>query len=115
MVTSDRELEPGPHVLTAEFTVEGRSEPPAPGAKGTLRLYIDDVEVGSSPLITQPGYFNPVGDGHVVGRKEGSPVTSSYTPPFPFTGGTLDRVVLDVSGTPYRDHEAEVRGWFMLD
>ena len=114
-VVADRDLAPGPHVLTAEFTAEGRSEPPMPGATGTLRLYVDGDEVGSSPLVTQPGYFNPVGDGHVVGRKNGSPVTASYAPPFPFTGGTIDRVVVDVSGTPYRDHEAEVRGWFLLD
>ncbi|MCA0331718.1 MAG: sulfatase-like hydrolase/transferase [Actinobacteria bacterium] len=114
-VRSDRPVPAGAHVLTAEFTAEGRSAPPAPGTKGTVRLYIDGDEVASSPLVTQPGYFNPVGDGHVVGRKEGSPVTPAYRLPFPFTGGTIDRVVIDVSGTPYRDHEAEVRGWFMLD
>ncbi|WP_187645615.1 hypothetical protein [Streptomyces sp. TRM49041] len=33
--------------------------------------------------------------------------------PFPFTGGTIDKV--DVSGDLYADHEAEVRGWFMND
>jgi arylsulfatase len=114
-VVSDREITPGPHVLTAEFTAEGRSEAPTPGTKGTLRLYLDGDEVGSSPLVTQPGYFNPVGDGHVVGRKDGSPVTTAYAPPFPFTGGRIDRVVIDLSGTPYRDHEAEVRGWFVID
>ncbi len=114
-VTSDREITAGAHVLTVEFTAEGRSEPPMPGTRGTVVLYVDGDEVGRSPLVTQPGYFNAVGDGHCAGRDDGSPVTRRYTAPFPFTGGTLDKVVLDVSGTHHRDHEAEVRGWFMLD
>ena len=44
-----------------------------------------------------------------------SPVTPAYTAPFPFTGGTIDKVVVDVSGDRYVDHEAQVRGWFLLD
>ena len=35
--------------------------------------------------------------------------------PCAFTGGTIDQVVIDVSGDRYVDHEAEVRGWFILD
>jgi arylsulfatase A-like enzyme len=114
-VVSDRELAPGPHVLSAAFTAEAPSAPPKPGTRGTVRLYIDTDEVGTASIVTQPGYFNPVGDGHCAGRDDGSPVTSDYTAPFAFSGGTIDRVVVDLSGTPYRDHEAEVRGWFALD
>ncbi|MFC6239074.1 sulfatase-like hydrolase/transferase [Longivirga aurantiaca] len=114
-VVADRAITPGAHVFTAEFSAEGKSAPPRPGAAGTLRLYVDGEEVGTSPLVTQPGFFNATGDGHCVGRDDGSPVTRAYVAPFRFTGGTIDRVVIDLSGTPYRDHEAEVRGWFMLD
>lgn len=34
---------------------------------------------------------------------------------FPFTGGTIDKVVVDVSGDRYIDHEAQVRAWFAID
>lgn len=56
-----------------------------------------------------------VGDGICVGRDDASPVTPAYTAPFPFTGGVIDKVVVDVSGDRYIDHEAQVRGWFLLD
>jgi hypothetical protein len=38
-----------------------------------------------------------------------------YTAPFRFTGGTIDKVVVDVSGEKYVDPEAQVRGWFVKD
>ncbi|TVT45156.1 sulfatase-like hydrolase/transferase [Amycolatopsis rhizosphaerae] len=115
-VDSDREITPGPHVFAAEFTATGRSEDPEmPGATGTLTLYIDDQPVGDAKITTQPGYFNATGDGICVGRDDGSPVTPDYPVPFRFTGGTIDRVVVDVSGERYVEHEAEVRGWFIID
>ena len=79
VVDSDREVTPGAHVFTAEFTAKGRSADPAmPGATGTLTLYIDDHAVGSSDIVTQPGYFNAVGDGICVGRDDASPVTPDF-------------------------------------
>ncbi|MEH0449691.1 MULTISPECIES: hypothetical protein [unclassified Streptomyces] len=86
-----------------------------PGAAGTLTLYVDDRQVGSEDIVTQPGAFIVVGDGICVGRDDASPVTPDYEGPFPFTGGAIDKVVVDVSGERYVDHEAQVRGWFMLD
>ena len=62
--------------------------------------------------VTQPGYFCAVGDGITVGRDDASPITSDYTAPFRFTGGSIDKVVDDVSGDRYIDHEAQVRAWF---
>jgi arylsulfatase len=115
-VTADRDLAPGAHVVTAEFVVERRSEDPMmAGARGTLTLYVDDDAVGSDQIVTQPGGFCLVGDGLCVGRDDASAVTPAYTAPYRFTGGTIDKVVVDVSGERYVDHEAQVRGWFMLD
>jgi arylsulfatase len=115
-ITADRDLEPGPHLLTAEFVAAGRNEDPAmPGARGTLTLYVDGEVVGSDEIITQPGLFCAVGDGLCVGRDDASAVTPAYTAPYRFTGGTVDKVVVDVSGERYVDHEAQVRGWFLLD
>jgi hypothetical protein len=50
-----------------------------------------------------------------VGRDDASAVTPAYTASFRFTGGTIDKVVIHVSGERFVDHEAEVRGWFIMD
>jgi arylsulfatase len=42
-------------------------------------------------------------------------VTPAYDAPFPFAGGIIDKVVVDVSGERYLDHEAQVRAWFSID
>jgi arylsulfatase len=115
-IVADREVTHGTHVYTAEFTVSGRStDPNMPGFAGTLNLYMDDDQVGTAPIVTQPGAFCLVGDGICVGRDSASPVTPDYTAPFRFTGGTIDKVVVDVSGERFVDHEAQVRAWFMRD
>ena len=115
-VVADRPLASGAHVCTAEFQVEGRSDDPAmPGAVGTLTLYVDDQQVAAERITTQPGYFCLTGDGICVGRDSASAVSPEYQAPFPFTGGSIDRVVVDVSGERYVDHEAQVRAWFSID
>ena len=86
-----------------------------PGAEGTLTLYCDDEAIGSGKIVTQPGYFCLTGDGICAGRDSSSAVTPEYEAPFPFTGGKLDKVVVDLSGEPYIDHEADVRAWFAID
>jgi arylsulfatase len=117
-VTSDREVTAGAHVFTAEFAATGpSSDPSMPGAAGTLTLYMDDQAVGTTDIVTQPGNFCLVGDGLCVGRDSASPVTPDYADrgAFAFTGGVIDRVVVDVSGDRYVDHEAQVRAWFSID
>ena len=115
-VVADHDLAPGQHLCVAEFVATGKSDNPhMPGAKGTVTLYVDSEAVGSGEITTQPGYFCLTGDGISVGRDSGSAVTPAYAAPFPFTGGMIDRVVVDTSGDRYVDHEAQVRGWFLLD
>jgi arylsulfatase len=115
-ICADRDLTPGQHVLAADFAAAGPSTDPAmPGFAGTLTLFVDDVEVGRDDIVTQPGYFCLVGDGICVGRDSASPVTPEYASPFTFRGGVIDKVVVDVSGERYVDHEAQVRGWFAID
>ncbi|MGA7397921.1 MAG: hypothetical protein WBW62_10795, partial [Solirubrobacterales bacterium] len=115
-VVSEVEITPGPHVYTAEFKMEGPSPDPAmPGASGKLTLYVDDQAVGSETIVTQPGYFCLTGDGICVGRDSLSAVTPEYQAPFRFTGGTIDKVVVDLSGEAYIDHESDVRAWFAID
>ncbi|HVM64142.1 MAG TPA: arylsulfatase, partial [Acidimicrobiales bacterium] len=115
-VMSDRDLTPGHHVLTAEFTARGPSTvADMPGTAGTLTLYVGTERVGQGEIVTQPGYFCVTGDGISVGRDSGSAVTPAYEAPFVFAGGTIDKVVMDLTGEPFVDHEARVMGWFMKD
>jgi arylsulfatase len=114
-VTAESELEPGKHLVVAEFTATGKNDDPKmPGAKGTLDLYVDDEKVGSGEIVTQPGYFCVVGDGLCVGRDSASPVTPEYKAPFHFTG-EIEKVIIDVSGDRYPSHEGDVRAWFSID
>jgi arylsulfatase A-like enzyme len=115
-VVGAQPLAPGAHICSAEFVADGPSQNPAmPGAAGTLTLYVDDTAVGSGPIVTQPGYFCLTGDGICVGRDSASAVSPEYQAPFRFTGGTIDKVVVDVSGERYLDHEGAVRAWFSID
>ena len=54
-------------------------------------------------------------EGITVGRDSGSPVTPTYHPPNAFRGGTIERVVVDVSGDEFVDHEKEVVAWLARD
>ncbi|WP_371681429.1 hypothetical protein [Streptomyces sp. NBC_01276] len=56
-----------------------------------------------------PGGFTLAGEGLNVGKDGGDAGTADYpgTAPFTFTGGTLHRVAVDVSGDPYVDLERE--------
>jgi hypothetical protein len=115
-VVADDALTPGSHVLAAEFAATGPStNPDMPGTEGKITLFVDDLQIGQGQIITQPGYFCLTGDGICVGRDSASAVTPEYEAPFPFTGGSIDRVVVDLSGEAYVDHESKVRAWFSID
>jgi arylsulfatase len=113
-VTSDREVTTGKHIFTAEFQKTGDDEQTG-SASGTLTLFIDDEPVAKSEILTQPGMFGLTGDGLCVGRDSASPVSPDYAAPFAFTGGTIDRVVVDVSGDHYIDHEKEILAYLARD
>jgi arylsulfatase len=115
-IVADSDVTAGRHVFTAEFVSAGQNPDPAmPGFTGTLTLYSDETKVGDGKIVTQPGNFCLVGDGICVGRDSASPVSPEYTAPFAFTGGTIDKVVVDVSGEKFVDHEAQVAAWFSKD
>jgi arylsulfatase len=105
IVTSERRIPTGWHVLSAAFVREGDDMP----THGTLTLYVDDEEVGSGEIVTQPGNFSLVGEGLNVGKDPAEPITDDYpgASPFTFTGGTIAEAIVDVSGDPYVDLEKE--------
>jgi arylsulfatase len=92
-------------LLSAAFVKDGDGMP----TTGTLSLFINDEQVGEGRIMTQPGNFSLVGEGLNVGKDPGEPVTADYpgTNPFPFTGGTVAKAIVDVSGEPFIDLEKE--------
>jgi hypothetical protein len=94
-------------VLSANFDKDGEDPPGV--STGILSLYHGDAKVAEGRIKTQPGKFCLAGEGLCVGRDSGEPVTDDYpgTPPWPFTGGTIRRVAVDVSGEPYVELERE--------
>ena len=96
-------------ILSASFDKDGEDPPGV--STGVLSLYYGGKKVGEGRIRTQPGMFSLAGEGLCVGRDSGEAVTSDYTGehPYAFTGGTIKRVVVDVSGDPYVDLEREAQ------
>jgi len=98
-------LAPGPHALGMEFVREGAGEHGE--SVGSCTLYVDDQVVAEGPMRAQIGKFTLCGDGLCVGYDSADTVSRQYTNPFPFTGGKLLGVAVDVSGEQYLDLELE--------
>ena len=96
-------------LLSASFDKDGEDPPHV--STGILSLYHGDKKVGEGRIKTQPGKFMIAGEGLCVGRDSGEPVTDDYPgeAPWPFTGGTIKRVAVDVSGEPFVDLEREAQ------
>jgi arylsulfatase A-like enzyme len=107
-VDATEELPTGDNlILSASFEKHGEESPGT--AIGTLSLYYADRKVGEARIKTAPGAFQLAGEGLCIGRDSEDPVTADYPGehPYRFTGGTIRRVAVDVSGEPYIDLERE--------
>jgi arylsulfatase len=107
-IVATQEVPVGKHlILSASFDKDGEDSPGT--ATGILSLYHGDQKVGEGRIKTQPGKFSLAGEGLCVGRDSGEPVTDDYPgiAPWRFTGGTIEKVVVNVSGKPYIDLERE--------
>jgi arylsulfatase len=102
--TSDP-LTPGDHTLGVEFVRENAGEHGE--SLGTATLYVDDEPVDSGPMRAQVGKFTLSGDGLCVGYDSADPVSRRYSGSFPFHGGELLGVAIDVSAEQYLDLERE--------
>ncbi|HEY3352489.1 MAG TPA: arylsulfatase [Polyangia bacterium] len=111
-LTANLDLPPGRCVLGVRFRLEGQ-ERGIP--QGLAALYVNEQNVSERRIRTQPGNFSLTGEGLVVGRDTGQAVSSDYRAPFPFRGGTIKQVVVDVSGEPYRDLDKEMQAAIRRD
>jgi hypothetical protein len=102
-------------ILSASFEKDGVDPPPV--ATGILSLLYGDRLVGQGRIKTQPGGYLIAGEGLAIGRDVGDPVTRDYPREQPnrFTGGTIKRVAVDVSGEPYIDLEREAQAMLMRE
>ncbi|WP_250030235.1 arylsulfatase [Paractinoplanes maris] len=100
---SARELEPGRQVLGMEFVKEKVGE--RHETHGGAKLYVGDQVVAEGPLRTQPGHFAIAGEGLSIGRDSGDSVSKEYTPQFPFTGGRIVKVEVNIADDVYIDVE----------
>ena len=100
VIESDRRLEPGSHRVAMSFDAPG-------DFTASVTLSVDGEDVGSGPVERlTPVRHSLTGGGMTCGWEQGPSVAPGYRAPFPFTG-SLGRVVVDVSGAPYRDLAAE--------
>lgn len=114
VVASDP-VSPGNHILGVGYarsgTVEGSHTP-----LGEATLYVDGSAVATLPEVrAHPFIFGLAGGGVSVGRNLGQAVSQEYRAPFPFTGGAIAQVRVDVSGAPYLDVERNLALAFARD
>jgi hypothetical protein len=102
---SSTTLAPGKYTLGMEFIREKTGEH---GEQiGQMKLYINDKEVASGPMKTQPGKFTLSGDGLCVGFDSGDAVSKEYKTPGTLKGGTILGVGVSVGKEQYQDLQKE--------
>jgi hypothetical protein len=104
---SDVQLKPGKYTLGVEFERTGNGDKGE--TLGEATLYVDDKVAASGRMRTQPAKFTLSGDGLCVGYDSGDAVSSLYSSPGEFTGGTIQAVGVTVKGEPYVNLEAEAK------
>jgi arylsulfatase len=111
-IVSEESVPSGHVVLSATFERDGDTMP----ATGTLSLHIRERRVGAATIMTQPGKFGLGGGGLVVGQSGPEQITDDYPGdrPWPFIGGEVIKVVIDVSGEPFVDLAKEAAAAFAM-
>lgn len=108
-VASNSAVPAGDHIFSVEFIPTGQADiAHGKGTPATIKLFVDGVPVGSGDLpVTIPLNLG-LAAGVSIGADTGSPVMTDYTPPFAFTGA-IRKALVDVSGEPVEDKEAQMK------
>lgn len=108
-VSSKSVLPVGRITLRYEFEPTGAPDlAQGQGTPGRGQLYVDGQLVGQAEFPVTIPLTIGITEGLLCGADSGSGVTRRYSAPFRFTG-TIERVIVDVSGKLLRDTEAEMR------
>jgi arylsulfatase len=116
MLVADEDLPKGECTVGVSFEMENVDEE-AMQTNGTATVFINGKQVAQKKIRTQLGAFSVAGEGFMVGRCAGAPVTPDHAGyhPWGFTGGTIKKVLVDVSGKAYIDLEMEALAAFKRD
>jgi arylsulfatase len=116
MLVADADLPKGDCTVGVSFEMKDVDQKKME-TQGTAKVFINDTQVAQQDIRTQLGAFSVAGEGFMVGRCAGAPVTPDYAGdhPWAFTGGTINRVLVDVSGEAYIDLEMEAIAAFKRD
>jgi arylsulfatase len=116
MLVADAPLPTGPCRVGMSFEMSSVDKEKME-TSGTATLRINDQVVATQEIKTQLGAFSVCGEGFMVGRCAGAPVTPDYpgVHPWAFTGGTIKKLIVDVSGEPYVDLDKEARAAMKRD
>ncbi len=107
-VRSTSAVPSGRHFFSMEFQPTGEADPKGgKGTPGTVALAIDGIEVARGDLPVTTPIRLAQGGAMLVGADTGAAVTPEYAPPYRFTG-TIERVIVDVSGEHVVDYQAEM-------
>ncbi|MBO9202874.1 MULTISPECIES: arylsulfatase [Niastella] len=96
----------GKHIVGVEFIKNKQGK--YGESIGTMKLYVDDKEQANGEFRTQTGRYALCGEGLCIGYDSGDSVSNEYTPKFPFTNGTVIKVIFDVADDVYVDVEREL-------
>jgi arylsulfatase len=106
-------LPAGRHILGIEFQKQGMGDHHE--STGTARLYVDDRVEGEVSMRTMPGHFALCGEGLTVGRDSGDAVSARYDGNFPFTGGKIEKVEVNVGADQYVNLEKQAAAMMMRE
>jgi hypothetical protein len=106
-IRSTKEVPTGKKVkLRYQFEKTGQEKY---GAGGIGRLYINGDKVGEGQFPTTMKFRYSLDESFDIGRDSASPVSEEYKAGAQFTGGNIEKVVVDLAGERHIDHEAETR------
>jgi arylsulfatase len=93
-ISSDKALPAGKATIRYEFTYDGGGL----GKGGTGRILVNGEKVAEGHIGKTQCCLIALDETADIGRSHGTPVSTDYTNPFVFSG-TIDRVVVDLTGT----------------
>lgn len=108
-VESSQPLPSGRHIFSFQFDPTGSVDlAHGKGTPANIKLFVDGQQVGEGDLLVTIPLSLGLTAGVAVGLDPGSPTMPDYQPPFKFTG-QVNKALVDVTGEPVENYEAQMR------